>query len=671
MTREDPAAFAPPPAFGPFRVLHQIGVGALGPVFRTYEPTRDRLIAVKVFRLDITPEQAQTLADELAKSADAGLFHPSIVEPVAAGLQGTVAYRAEEYVAAESLDVAIRHYAPAPMEKALPFITQLAGAIDFARAAGIGHGALHLRDIFVTPEEARASGFGVVEALERTGLRAPIRRPYAAPERIAGDTWGTPADVFSLAAISYELLTGRRPAGIGAEIAPLGPSEGGPNAPAVSAVLARAMEADPSARYQTALAFASALEAAASGEGEHVPLAAAAPPHNEIALPAEADTRFAEADLMAGGIEPGHEPPLDADDDIDYREAALDEPVEEPRALDRDDEVAAENDDLAFGRPAASVERPAPADDMLRSAAAASLLDLDDDASGESFRQPADGSAVVSDAAGAPEFREAAAVGPPRTAMFPIAVGLVLGLLIGFAAAYAIFGSTSEPAPANQSGGAPPSEPAATAGVVASDTEQPVGPSSTPGSSPPVPNDVPAPEPVLPTSGTIVIESSPARAAVTVNKEWAGRTPLTLEDQPFGRYDIRVVQDGYAVATETVRLSPEDPTRKLSLRLEREDPQPARPAPRAQPPPRQAPPPARPAEPRTFLGSMFVDSRPQGARVTVNGKPVGTTPLRLSGLAIGSHVVRLELPDHRIWSISARVQAGQETRVSGSLEPIR
>src|ERR687883_627984 len=47
---------------------------------------------------------------------------------------GTVAYRAEEYVAAESLDVAMRHYAPASLDKVLPFITQLAGAIDFARA---------------------------------------------------------------------------------------------------------------------------------------------------------------------------------------------------------------------------------------------------------------------------------------------------------------------------------------------------------------------------------------------------------------------------------------------------------------------------------------------------------------------------------------------------------
>ena len=62
MATDDPTAFAPPPSFGPFRVLHQIGIGALGPVFRTYEPTRDRLVAVKVFRLDITPEQAQVLA---------------------------------------------------------------------------------------------------------------------------------------------------------------------------------------------------------------------------------------------------------------------------------------------------------------------------------------------------------------------------------------------------------------------------------------------------------------------------------------------------------------------------------------------------------------------------------------------------------------------------------
>ena len=178
-------------------MLHQIGIGTLGPVFRTYEPTRDRLVAVKVFRLDIVPEQAQLLADALSRATQASLLHPSIVEPIASGVEGTLAYRAEEYVAAESLDVAMRHYAPASIEKALPFITQLAGAIDFARAANIGHGGLHPRDIFVTPDEARATGFGVVEALEEVGIRAPIRRPYSAPERIEGRSRCRGARLFS------------------------------------------------------------------------------------------------------------------------------------------------------------------------------------------------------------------------------------------------------------------------------------------------------------------------------------------------------------------------------------------------------------------------------------------------------------------------------------------
>ena len=152
-------------------------------------------------------------------------------------------------MAAESLDVAMRHYAPAPIDKALPFITQLAGAIDFARAAGVGHGGLHPRDIFVTPDEARATGFGVVEALEEVGIRAPIRRPYTAPERIDGAAWGTPADVFSLAAITFELLTARRPAGTGAQAGALPEGE---HSAALHAVLARALDDDPARRYGTA-----------------------------------------------------------------------------------------------------------------------------------------------------------------------------------------------------------------------------------------------------------------------------------------------------------------------------------------------------------------------------------------------------------------------------------
>jgi hypothetical protein len=50
---------------------------------------------------------------------------------------------------------------------------------------------------------------------------------------------------------------------------------------------------------------------------------------------------------------------------------------------------------------------------------------------------------------------------------------------------------------------------------------------------------------------------------------------------------------------------------------------------------------------------------------------MGTTPASIPDIPIGSHVVRLELPDHRVWTTSTRVAAGEQARVTGSLERIR
>ena len=54
-----------------------------------------------------------------------------------------------------------------------------------------------------------------------------------------------------------------------------------------------------------------------------------------------------------------------------------------------------------------------------------------------------------------------------------------------------------------------------------------------------------------------------------------------------------------------------------------------------------------------------------------SGTRSGVTPLRVPDVRIGTHVVRLELADHRWWSTTTRVTAGQEQRVTGSLEQIK
>jgi serine/threonine protein kinase len=678
-------------------------------VFRTYEPTRDRLVAVKLFRLDITPEQAQSLADELRRACDAGLFHPSIVEPIAAGVEGTAAYRAEEYVAAESLDVAIRHYAPAPPDKALPFITQLAGAIDFARSAGVGHGGLHLRDVFVTPEEARASGFGIVESLERVGIRAPVRRPYSAPERIAGASWSTPADVFSLAAITYELLTGRRPSGTGDQFGALSGEQIGASAAAVRAVLARAMDEDPARRYSTALAFASALEEAAHGGPVSDAAAAVETISRESGPDASAREQRRPAESLAHA-EVAATPAIEPEPSRSVEPA----PRSQPEAARRIESVVPIPAPIATApeppeeEPDAeeTVKGPAPLDAKLREEAGdqgARMLFDEEEA-------PVD--VAISEAPLRPKeppkwqyepAQESPGIEPrelfteperPRVAMLPVAFGLILGLLIGFAGGYVLGerGNTAPPSsspPAASTTTPPPSTPAAPPqgsgkawseqAVTQPATVPQAGRDGQPRTAPPVPGDAPDADrtPTAPSSAgsrtthaTLKVESTPKNAAVTVNGRWRGRTPLTIDDLTFGTYTIRIVQPGYTVVRESVTLTKAQPARTLTFQLQRPVVA-ARPAPKG-PPAREAAPTRDAAATRDrFSGSLFVASNPPGARVFVDGRPFGTAPARIPGIPIGAHVVRLELPDHRIWTTSTRVSAGQETRVTGSLERIQ
>jgi serine/threonine-protein kinase len=233
-------------------------------VFRTHEPGRDRLVAVKAFRLDLVPEDAARLADSLRQLATAALAHPNIVAPVDAGLEGTAPYLAMDYVAGETLDVALRHLAPAPLDRALPLLWQAARAIEAAHAQGFGHGALHPRDLFVTNRgDVRVTGFGVVSALESVGARPPIRRPYAAPERATGVSWDLRADVYSLGAIAHELLTRRRPAGPGEQDGGLTPDIAPEKRVLIRRVLAEALAARPADRFATPTAFLNALEAIA------------------------------------------------------------------------------------------------------------------------------------------------------------------------------------------------------------------------------------------------------------------------------------------------------------------------------------------------------------------------------------------------------------------------
>ena len=253
--------------------MHQIGSGVLGPVYRARladgDPSdRDRVFALKAFHVDLTPEQTIVFGDALQEIVDVGVSHAAVVSPVGAGVADGVPYLACEYVAAESLDVRMRPRAPLAAEVALPCIVQLAEALDAAHGRGLAHGALHLRDLLVTSDLTRVSGFGIVAALGRVGQRGPLRRPYAAPEQIAGGDWGPAADRFALAAVAYELLTGRRAGAAGSRMR--GYLERALEADAAARLMRlfeAALVADPEGRPPSARQFADDLAGAAVWTG--------------------------------------------------------------------------------------------------------------------------------------------------------------------------------------------------------------------------------------------------------------------------------------------------------------------------------------------------------------------------------------------------------------------
>ena len=684
-------------------MLHQIGVGVLGPLFRTYEPSLDRLVAVKVFRLSVTPEQAGALVEELSRVVDVGLEHAAIVTPIAAGLTGMTPYLAQEYVTGETLDVAMRQYAPGPLETTLPFITQLASAIDYACAAGVSHGALHPRDVFLTPELARATGFGVVAALERVGLRGPVRRPYSAPERIAGEPWGPAADIFALAAIAFELLTGRRPAGTGEQVvALLGEIGGTADQPAFRRAFATALADDPAERYGSAQEFAHALAVAAGLEEPVAPDVAA----SEQDPLEQTEERWAET---VSGYQVDEPVPADVDPELPAPTAPfeLQSAAAEPSLFEGIEEIEEieQIEDLAEA-PEVAAERPTPVEEGSVEYAA----DADNEAEAEAeddseidqwpIEEPAaaSGEFAVSDydddrvGRSAVVIRQPASREWPRRALLPLALTLAVVILVALVGFVANLGfdtpdpvqspsaSTGQELPVSSAADImlpSPSEsslaiPARPAGQESSNgiavevlevlddppvvlvplAAPPVPPATSspaPAVAPPIPlAPPPAPASLQPSPGRLLVRSNPPGALVDVNGAPRGTTPLALSEIPYGSYTLRVSRPGYVSQVHELSISAGQPVGAVSVGL--------------------MPAATGTASPARAAGSVFVESRPPDAQVFLDGERVGRTPVLLPDVAAGLHEIRIQRDGYRVWSTTTRVVTSERTRVGASLD---
>ena len=157
------------------------------------------------------------------------------------------------------------------------------------------------------------------------------------------------------------------------------------------------------------------------------------------------------------------------------------------------------------------------------------------------------------------------------------------------------------------------------------------------------------------------MRSTPPGATVFVDGRERGRTPVTIGELARGPHRIRIARDGYETEDRRIVITPAQPAESLAVTLDRRRSQPAAAVARS-------PIPRTPATAGTSTGAVAVESRPAGASVFLDGALVGTTPVTMSQVAAGEHVIRLEHNGYRRWSSSIIVVGGARNRVTASLE---
>ena len=620
-------------------------------MFRAYDADRERLVAVKLFKIDLPPERVHQLVAEFEKLIAADLSHPAIARPLATGMSGVAAYLVQDYVAAESLDLAVREYGPAPAADALRVAAQLAGALDFAAIVHIHHGTLHPRDVLLSSDETRVTGVGVAQALQRVGVAAPVRRPYSAPERAGGAPIDSRGDLFSLAAVVFELLSGKRIAGAGRQAVEALTELPGVELATVRDVFGRALAENPADRYGTALAFVEALKHA-------FPQSAGA--NLQASATRQSDARK----------------PRPKTDDLHLTTAPT-----APAALPFDVPEASDRADLEFAAPLAesaeeSALRPEPAFEAVDVFKPELPLVATEEQRYEEV-EPAPASTQV------PPEIFSGALDRTRSAIWPLILALFVGVAVGFAGGYGV-GSRDRPTPAASTTPAAATGREFTETAVKEEEPKPVQmpppaeakAEAQPAPGPPPPPSRPAPGVVPPglrsreapaptDDGRLLVRSTPAGARVAVDGRDAGVTPAVVRNLARGAHQVRVSREGYASEDRRIVITDRRRAQAIDVPLARERAAAAR---GVASPPLSSPEPATPGTMGRFVGGLSVDSRPTGAKVFLDGRLVGATPLVISSVPAGEHVVRLERDGYRRWSSSVRVVASEQNRVTASLE---
>ena len=203
--------------YGRYRVVKELGKGAMGIVYKAFDPQIDREVALKILRKDrLTDDE---FARRFFKEAKAigRLSHPNIVTVYDVGQDHGTIYIAMEFLEGRPLDEAIKKDG-LKITDIGSIGVQIAEALDYAHKKGVIHRDIKPSNIILNPDgRIKITDFGVAQiedllTLHQTQAGAIIGTPvYMPPEQVNGQPVDGRSDLYALGVILYELLTGAKP----------------------------------------------------------------------------------------------------------------------------------------------------------------------------------------------------------------------------------------------------------------------------------------------------------------------------------------------------------------------------------------------------------------------------------------------------------------------------
>src|SRR5215217_8663555 len=265
---------------GQFQILQKIGSGGMGSVYKAAQPAMNRMVAVKILHKKLVNRKDLMSRFRREARAMSHLTHPNTVKVLLYGeLDDGSLYIVMEYLEGKNLNQMVRKEGPMPVERAIPILIQVCGALQEAHLQGIIHRDLKPENIFLSTNGGlkdfpKVLDFGLAKVTDRELRPGSVMLTqegmvfgtpeFMSPEQAQGKTLDPRSDIYSLAVILYEVLTGKLPFDARTPMeyiqlhvtkAPILLDEriaGKSFPPGLGQVIGRALEKKPENRYATA-----------------------------------------------------------------------------------------------------------------------------------------------------------------------------------------------------------------------------------------------------------------------------------------------------------------------------------------------------------------------------------------------------------------------------------